>query len=238
MNRYQQQIILSEFGKDGQNLISNSKVLIIGAGGLGTIVCGYLTAMGVGAITICDFDTVEESNLHRQLFYSPKDLGLKKAAVLTNRMTEQNPEILVNSIEEVFSEKNADSLISGHQIICDCSDNAETRLLLDKYCDLHNKPLIHGAVSDWQGYITVLHYKLQFSLSDLFDLDTFLQSNSCSLSGINSPLCGIIGSYMANEVVKIILNTEGVLEGKLLYINGLKNNSKYFNLKKVNFEHS
>ncbi len=231
MERYNKQIILPEFGIQGQKLISSSSVLIIGAGGLGSIVCSYLASMGVGKIGICDFDRVEESNLHRQFFYSPSDINAYKAEVLTTKLSLHNPNIEIFAIAEKLQKSNVSNLISDFEIICDCSDNVATRLLINKSCSSLSKILIHGAVSDWQGYLSVFHYQNKFSLTDLFDTIDFLKSESCDVVGINSPICGIIGSHMANEVIKVILNIDSVLEGTLLYINGLTNISKYLKFK-------
>ncbi|NCN10109.1 MAG: HesA/MoeB/ThiF family protein [Leptospira sp.] len=232
MERYKQQLILSEIGLIGQEKISSASVLVIGAGGLGSIVTGFLGAMGVGKIGICDFDTIEESNLHRQIFFSPNDIGCKKSEVLSNKIKIQNPSIEIISFAERMNASNS-KLSSDFNIICDCSDNLETRFLINKTCEQLDKPLIHGALSEWNGYITVFHYKNKYSLLDLFEISDLLQNQSCSKNGINSTICGIIGSYMANEALKIILNINSVLDGKLLYVNGLTNTTKHLKFKKI-----
>lgn len=236
MKRYQQQLILPEIGIAGQQNISNASVLIVGAGGLGSMVGGYVAAMGVGNIGICDFDSVEESNLHRQFFYTPGDIGNNKAIILTQKLKMQNPGIIITSFNRRFNASGADDLFNNYEIICDCSDNVETRIALNDYSGNRNIPLIHGAVSGWQGYITVFNYKASFTYADLFSSEDLLNSQSCFNNGINSTICGIVGSYMANETLKIILSSDFVLEGKLLYINGLNNSMKLLKLKKVNSE--
>lgn len=232
MERYKQQLILREIGIEGQQKISKASILIIGAGGLGSIVSGFLGSMGVGRIGICDFDTIEVSNLHRQLFYLPGDVHLSKAEVLKSRLSLQNPTIQINSINEKFQHTNSQSIISNFDIVCDCSDNVHTRILINKSCTSQSKPLIHGAVSEWQGYVTVFHYKRAFSLTDIFDTLDLIKSDSCEQNGINSTICGIIGSHMANEVIKVILGLDQVLDGRLFYINALTNVTKYLNLKR------
>lgn len=236
MSRYTTQEILPEFGNHGQELISSSSVLIVGAGGLGTIVASYLASMGVGKIGICDFDSIVESNLHRQFQYAFVDISFKKAEVLTKKLRNQNPSIDIHSISEKLQKSNIDSIVSDYQIICDCSDNSSTRLLLNKCCVSKRITLVHGAVSDWQGYLTVFHYRKKYDLRDLFDTLEYLQSETCSINGINSSLCGIIGSHMVNEVIKIILKLDTVLEGSLLYVNGLKNIYKFLKIKKTNLK--
>ncbi len=233
MGRYQQQIILPEVGLDGQKKISEASVLIIGAGGLGVVVASYLVAIGFGKIGICDFDDITESNLHRQFSYSPMDIGKKKATVLSQYLRLQNPQVEVKDICSRIDKGNISSIAEDYQLICDCTDMAESRLVVNGYCAEKRKPLVHGAVSDWQGYITVFHHRLKFDLDDLFNPTDYLSSQSCSMAGIMSPVCGIIGSYMANETVKIVLNLENVLEGKLLYVNGLNNSFRTLRLKKT-----
>ena len=125
-----------------------------------------------------------------------------------------------------------DEIIKNYSIVCDCTDNLNTRLIIDKNCFAKEIPLVHGAVSDWQGYITLLHYKNKFQYQDLFDIKTLLQADSCESKGISSPVCGMIGSLMSNEVVKIILGIESNLDGGLLYVNVLNNTFKTLKLNK------
>jgi len=232
MSRYAQQLLLNELGISGQKTLENTLVLVIGAGGLGTVVATYLASMGFGKIGICDGDVVGESNLHRQYFYAPNDIGLFKAARLSEILSIQNPHIELNAFVQKIQEDNANELISNYSIICDCTDNAKSRILINTFCENHHKTLVHGAVSEWQGYVTVFHHKKQFSLDNLFEMENFLQSESCAISGINPTVCGLVGSYMANECLKISLDLDSVLDGKLMYVNTLNNVFRVFNLKK------
>ena len=232
MKRYKQQIQLPEIGEEGQQRISQAGVLIVGAGGLGTVVATYLVAMGIGKVGIVDFDNIEESNLHRQFLYSSKDLGKNKAVVLASKLKVQNEHSIICAFNEELTSHNFNEIISEYSIVCDCTDNLKTRLIIDKKCCANQVPLVHGAVSDWQGYLTLFHYINKFQYQDLFDIKTLLQSDSCESKGISSPVCGIIGSLMSNEVVKIILYIKSNLDGGLIYVNGLTNNFKFLNLKK------
>jgi adenylyltransferase/sulfurtransferase len=232
MSRYAQQLLLNELGISGQKTLENTSVLVIGAGGLGTVVATYLAGMGFGKIGICDGDVVSESNLHRQFLYTPNDIGLFKAERLCEMLSIQNPQIDLNAFVQKIQEDNANELISNYSIICDCTDNAKSRILINTFCENHHKTLVHGAVSEWQGYVTVFHHKKQFSLDNLFEMENFLQSESCAISGINPIVCGIVGSYMANECLKISLDLDSVLDGKLMYVNTLNNVFRVFNLKK------
>jgi adenylyltransferase/sulfurtransferase len=232
MSRYAQQVLLNELGISGQKTLENTSVLVIGAGGLGTVVATYLAGMGFGKIGICDGDVVGESNLHRQYFYAPNDIGLFKAERLSEILSIQNPHIELNAFVQNIQEDNANELISNYSIICDCTDNAKSRILINRFCENHHKTLVHGAVSEWQGYVTVFHHKKQFSLDNLFEMENFLKSESCAIGGINPTVCGIVGSYMANECLKISLNLDSVLDGKLMYVNTLNNVFRVFNLKR------
>lgn len=232
MQRYSQQIQLPEIGSAGQKLLSNAHVLIVGAGGLGTVVAAYLGAMGIGVLGIVDCDVVDTTNLHRQFLYNPSEVGYKKAEVLAEKLRRQNNAIKVNAIVKRINDENFLTLAKGYTIVCDCSDNLTTRILLDKQCGLQCTPLVHGAASDWQGYVTLFHHKKKLGYKDLFDLDLLMDTQSCSLNCISSPVCGIIGSIMASETLKIILNIPSELDGSLLYMNGLNTVFRKFKLKK------
>uniref|UniRef100_UPI00404B7E8A HesA/MoeB/ThiF family protein n=1 Tax=Flavobacterium sp. TaxID=239 RepID=UPI00404B7E8A len=234
MKRYAQQVKLPEIGIVGQEKIQNSAVLIVGAGGLGTVVATYLASMGFGKILIVDFDSVDETNLHRQFLYTEFDIGEKKANVLAKKLNVQNSQIQIIPIVERITDENFSHIISNSSIVCDCSDNLATRFLLDMQCHQFKIPLVHGAASTWEGYITLFHYKKQFQYKDLFGIKTLLQADSCENIGISSPICGIVGSTMANEVLKIVLDLESNLDGGILYINGLQNVFKVLKLKKSN----
>lgn len=232
MKRYKQQIQLPEIGEEGQQKLSQTGVLIVGAGGLGTVVATYLVAMGIGEVGIVDFDKIEESNLHRQFLYSSCDLGKNKAIVLTSKLKKQNEHLTISAFDEELTVNNFDAIINNYTIVCDCTDNLNSRLIIDKKCFANEIPLVHGAVSDWQGYITLLHHKNKFQYQDLFDIKILLQADSCESKGISSPVCGMIGSLMSNEVAKVILGIESNLDGGLLYVNGLTNNFKFLKLKR------
>lgn len=233
-NRYQKQIILPEIGESGQKKIENASVLIVGAGGLGVIVASYLVAMGIGNIGISDFDNVQESNLHRQLHFTPSDIGKSKVSVLVNKLRLQNPDIIINSINKKIEKNSILEIANNYQIICDCTDQSFSRIIINDYCINNNKILVHGAVSDWQGYVTVFNYLKGFSLKDIFNFSDYIEAQSCTETGIISPVCGIIGSYMTNETIKIILKLDNVLDGKILYFNIFNNQIRQINIKKNN----
>ena len=168
MTRYTQQILVPEIGAAGQQKLSSAKALVIGAGGLGTPLSVYLAAAGVGVIGIVDGDVIAITNLHRQFLFTEKETGQLKATVLSGKLMEQNPSIQIHTHAEMLHETNALAWISQYDIVCDCTDNAEARILTDKICGQLNKPLVYAVVKDWEGYVTVLHYKKKIKLENIF----------------------------------------------------------------------
>jgi molybdopterin/thiamine biosynthesis adenylyltransferase len=233
MIRYLQQNLVSEFGPDGQSKLSEAKVLILGAGGLGTPVATYLAAMGVGTIGIADFDVIHETNLHRQFAFSPEDIGKPKTEVLSTRLKIQNPHISITCLNVKLTVENTGAIVSEYNFVCDCTDNVDTRLLLNDVCKDLNKKLVYGAVRGWQGYVTVLHGAAKIGLTDIFsESDLIFESqNNCSGSGAVSTVCGIIGSQQANEALKVILGLQSNLDGCIFCYDGLTNNSRVLRVK-------
>lgn len=233
--RYLQQGLVNEVGIEGQRRFSGAKVLIAGAGGLGTPVATYLTAMGIGTIGIADFDTVHETNLHRQFYYTPEDIGKLKTEVLSSRLKTQNPDVTINRYEEKLGLENVSIILGKYDLICDCTDNVNTRILLDKTCKELKKKLVYAAVRGWQGYVSILHGKAEISLTDIFSESELLfeSQNSCSLSGVISTVCGIIGTLQANEALKIVLGLESNLDGAIFSYDGLTNQSRTLRLKRI-----
>jgi adenylyltransferase/sulfurtransferase len=190
--------------------------------------------MGNGTLGISDFDIIQETNLHRQFLFSNEDIGEYKIKVLSAKLAKQNPEIAIICHDIKLDEVNVESIISGYDLICDCTDNVDTRLLLDRVCKDLNKNLIYGAVKVWEGYVTILHGKAQIGLTNIFsESDLIFESrNNCSVSGVVSTVCGIIGSQQANEAVKVILGLQSNLDGAIFCYDGLTNNSRILRLKK------
>lgn len=220
--RYNRHIILSEIGQAGQDKISNSKVLVIGAGGLGCPVLQYITAAGVGTIGIIDFDIVELSNLQRQVLFGTSSLGKNKAEAAKKRLEDLNSDISIIAYTEKLTHQNAIDLFNQYDIIVDGSDNFETRYLVNYACIITNKPFVFGAIYKFEGQVSVFNYKNGPSYRCLFPnppkKDTV---PNCSEIGVLGVLPGIIGSMQANEVLKIILGIGNVLSGKLLCYNAL-----------------
>jgi adenylyltransferase/sulfurtransferase len=220
MNRYNRHIILSEIGQKGQNQLLQAKVLVVGAGGLGCPVLQYLTAAGIGTIGIIDFDVVEESNLQRQILFGTSSLGMNKAIAAKERLVDLNPTITINVYPEALTVNNALELFESYDIIVDGSDNFGTRYLINDAAVLTNKSIVYGAIYKFEGQVSVFNYKNGPSYRCLFPNPPKEGAvANCSEVGVLGVLPGIIGVMQANEVIKIILNFNHVLSGKLLCYN-------------------
>jgi molybdopterin/thiamine biosynthesis adenylyltransferase/rhodanese-related sulfurtransferase len=227
--RYQRQIQLKEIGQLGQDKITQAKVLIIGAGGLGCPALQYLAAAGVGTIGIVDFDVVEMSNLQRQILYTVDDIGQSKAITAAKKLNLLNPEIKIDIHNVQITNKNALEILENYDIIIDGSDNFATRYLINDACVLLDKPLIYGAVLRFEGQIGVFNLADETTNSktnyrDLFpkppDLDSAISCNDVGVLGV---IPGIIGTMQATEVLKIITGIGKPLTNKIISYNALEN---------------
>ncbi|MBU2952066.1 molybdopterin-synthase adenylyltransferase MoeB [Tamlana agarivorans] len=220
--RYNRHIILSEIGQVGQDKISKAKVLAIGAGGLGCPILQYLAAAGVGTLGIIDFDTVDLSNLQRQVLFGTASLGKNKALAAKERLADLNGDITINTYPEKLTHKNAITIFEQYDIIVDGSDNFETRYLVNDACIITNKPLVFGSIYKFEGQVSVFNYQNGPSYRCLFPSPPEPGAvPNCSEIGVLGVLPGIIGTMQANEVLKIILGLGKVLSGKLLCYNAL-----------------
>jgi molybdopterin/thiamine biosynthesis adenylyltransferase/rhodanese-related sulfurtransferase len=219
--RYSCQIALPGFGEAAQQLLSDAKVLVVGAGGLGCPALQYLASTGIGTIGIADYDYVTVNNLHRQVLFSPADKDFKKAMIATKRLQRQNLQIKVVTHDIKVTAANVMELISGYDIIVDCTDNFETRYVLNDAGVLSGKPVVYGAIYQFEGQVAVWNVKNENgtyapNYRDLFaDVDA-TQVPSCAVGGVIPTLAGIIGCMQANEVIKYITKTGDLLKGKVL----------------------
>jgi len=219
---YNRQIILPELGITGQEKLKAASVLMIGAGGLGCPVLQYLVAAGVGHIGIVDDDVVDISNLHRQILYSIADVGKPKAETAKQKLEWLNPFVKLTAYEERLSTNNAASLISGYDLIIDGSDNFTTRYLVNDTCVALNKPLVFGSIFKFEGQISVFNYQDGPNYRDVFPKPPpENEVPNCDEAGVIGVLPGIIGTYMANEAIKIICCIGETLSGKLFSMNAL-----------------
>ncbi|TDD98307.1 HesA/MoeB/ThiF family protein [Flavobacterium cellulosilyticum] len=220
--RYSRQIILPEIGELGQLKLQNSRVLVIGAGGLGCPVLQNLAAAGVGTIGIVDGDVVEESNLHRQLLYGIQDCGKGKAQTAAAAILEKNPTIKVQVFAHFFNSDNAFEVVSDYQIIVDCTDAIAVRYLINDVALAKRIPVVYASIHKFEGQVSVFNYKNGPSYRCLFPEQEGLNAiPSCEASGVLGVLPNTIGTFQATEVLKIILEIGTVLSGKLLLYDGL-----------------
>lgn len=233
--RYQRQIMLPEIGEEGQNRMTKSHILVIGAGGLGCSALTYLVASGIGKITIIDNDIVSENNLNRQVLYGLKDVGKSKVEIARKKLLVQNKSIKIYAINEELNLSNAKDLISNKDVVLDCTDNMPSRYLLSDVCELTGTPLVFAGIHRFQGQITVFHHKNKIGYRDLFPYDANKeQPSSCNENGVLGVVPGIIGTLQANEVLKIIANFGDVLDGKMMIFNLLNAQSQIFKVNKSN----
>lgn len=206
--RYRPQLILSEIGINGQEKLKSAKVLVVGAGGLGCSVLQYLCAAGVGTIGIIDFDKIELHNLNRQILYSTDDVGKPKAETATKKLKMQNPNVSFIVFNDILSNKNAEKIISQFDIIVDGSDNFPTRYLVNDTCVILKKVLVYGTIFKFEGQLTVFNYKSNKNLRDIYPEPPNPEDvPGCNENGVLGVVPGIIGTYMANATIQIILDT-------------------------------
>ncbi len=223
--RYSRHIILPEVGIEGQQKLKSTSVLVVGAGGLGSPVLLYLTAAGIGHIGILDFDQVDESNLQRQILYSTNDVGKSKAKSALTHLTALNPLINFDFFEERLDNHNALDILGNFDIIVDGSDNFQTRYLINDACVILGKPWVFGSIYKFEGQVSVFNYNNGPSYRCLYPTPPLPgEMDNCSEIGVIGVLPGIIGTYQANEVVKMVLGIGQVLSGQLLVFDALNMN--------------
>ena len=229
--RYSRQTLLKGFGEAGQEKLLRAKVLVIGAGGLGCPALQYLVAAGVGTIGIVDNDIVSLSNLHRQPLYSTSDIGLFKSETAAKKLGELNPEIYFSIYNERLTSANALEILAPFDIIIDGSDNFATRYLVNDACVLLEKPLVYGAVSQFEGQIAVFNFHSADNVPAVNYRDLFPQPPkenevlNCAEAGVLGVLPGIIGTMQANETIKLITGIGKPLINSVLTFNALNNQS-------------
>ena len=232
--RYSRHIMLPQIEYAGQEKLTQSHVLILGAGGLGAPVAMYLAAAGVGTLTICDFDDVDLTNLQRQIIHTTTSVGQNKALSAQESIARLNPEI---NVHVETSRLNADAL-AGHvaaaDVVIDCSDNFATRYLLNQLCFDHKTPLVSGAAIRFEGQLSVFDFRHDESpcyhclYPDVGDD----QELRCADNGVFAPLVGMIGTAQAGEAIKLLLNIGQTMQGRLLLLDALSAEWRTIRLKK------
>lgn len=221
--RYSRHILLPQIGYEGQDKLVNSHALIIGAGGLGSPVALYLAASGIGKLTICDFDTVDLTNLQRQIIHTTQSVGLNKAVSAQQAIAAINPEVVVETIQQKSTLAQLEALAENVDVVIDCSDNFATRYALNRVCFSLKKPLVSGAAIGFEGQITVFDFSNATSpcyhcLYPDVGADTEMR---CADNGVFAPLVGMVGTAQAAEALKLTLKIGENLQGRLLLLDVL-----------------
>lgn len=218
--RYSRQILLQDFGIEGQQRLLDSRVLIVGCGGLGSPVALYLAAAGVGHLILADDDEVDLSNLQRQIAHGQADIGRCKAQSARDALLRINPDCRAEALCQRLGPEELLALAGQVDLVLDATDNFATRFAINKACRVQGKPLVSGAAIRWEGQISVFPgtpgspcYRCLYSESGVDEL-------TCSTTGVMAPLVGIIGSFQALEAIKLLTATGESLAGRLLIFDG------------------
>ncbi len=233
LRRYSRHLVLPEVGIEGQERLKAARVLIVGAGGLGSPLGLYLAAAGVGTLGLVDFDEVDESNLQRQVLYGQSDIGRAKLEVAIERLTDVNPFIRLTAHPTRLDSQNAMDIVAGYDVVVDGSDNFPTRYLVNDACVLAGKPNVYGSIFRFEGQVAVFWgergpcYRCLFPEPPPPGLVP-----SCAEGGVLGVLPGIIGSLQANEAIKLVLGAGEPLVGRLLVFDALGTEFRQLRLKK------
>ena len=223
--RYARHLILPQVGELGQKKIKSSSVLVVGAGGLGSPVLLYLAAAGIGKIGIIDDDKVDLTNLQRQIIHSTSSVGELKVESAKRRINQINPEIKIEIFDERLNIENAEKIIHKFDIVVDGTDNFATRYTISDCCEILDKPWVFGSIHRFEGQVSVFNLNGSPNYRDLFPKAPPPElAPNCAEAGVLGVLPGIIGSFQANEVLKIILGMDGTLDSELLLIDTISMN--------------
>ena len=232
--RYSRHILLPEFGVEGQERLRAARVLVIGAGGLGSPIALYLAAAGVGTLTLCDNDTVDLTNLQRQIVHRTAAIGRPKVASARDTLATINPDCVVEAVQERVEGARLDELVAQADVVLDGCDNFATRHAVNRACVKHKKPLVSGAGVRFDGQVSV------FDMRDtkapcyacLFPEDSDSEEVRCAVMGVFAPLTGIVGCLQAAEALKVLTGMGSTLAGRLLIIDVLSMDIRTLKLSK------
>jgi molybdopterin/thiamine biosynthesis adenylyltransferase len=232
--RYSRHILLNEIGIEGQERLLGSRALLIGIGGLGSPAALYLAASGVGRLTLCDHDTVDFSNLQRQIIHRTGMVGQSKVVSAQATLHDINPEVECIALPLRVDEARLLELVAQADIVLDCCDNFDTRYAVNRACLSLRKPLVSGAAIQFHGQVAVFDFRRNDTpcYNCLFPEDSVAEELRCATTGVFSPLVGIVGTLQAAEALKLLMGIEQGLSGKLLSINALDMNIMRSNLSK------
>ncbi len=225
LQRYARHIVLRDIGGSGQTKLKNARVLVIGAGGLGTPVLQYLNAAGVGAIKLVDFDKVNISNLQRQVIFDETQVGLSKVESARENLLKQNSYTDISIHDYPLDKANVDSLVGNCDVVVDGTDSFASRKVINRCCMKNGIPLVFGAISQWEGQVSVFTGKPCYEC--IFPEEpTGEMARTCSELGVLGSLPGIIGTIMASETIKLITGAGKILERRLLIWDALYGESR------------
>lgn len=233
--RYTRQTTLPQVGESGQLKLQQSRVLVIGCGGLGCATLPYLVASGIGVIGIMDGDHVSIHNLHRQVLFTDEDINNSKAEVAGKYLQKLNPQVSIQIYSEYLHGENALELFNNYDIIVDATDRIDARYLINDACIICQKPFVHASIYRFQSQISVFNYKNGPSYRCLFPTPP-QETQSCAEAGVLGTTVSIAGALQANEVMKMILGIGSVLSGTLLLVDNLTNHQNRFDFKRTEIE--
>ena len=221
--RYSRHLLLNEFGEEAQERLLGAHALVIGAGGLGSAALLYLASSGMGRITVCDGDKVDLTNLQRQVVHRNDSIGKPKAASAAATLSQVNPEIRVEALEERASPERLLALVRGADVVLDCSDNFATRHALNRACVAHRKPLVSGAAIRFDGQVAVFDLRRDDApcYHCLFAEEAQSEEERCATMGVFAPLVGVVGTLQAMEAIKLITGVGDTLAGRLMLFDAL-----------------
>ena len=232
--RYSRHLLLGDIGEAGQLKLSRSKVLIIGLGGLGSPVALYLAASGIGHMLLADGDTLEVTNLQRQIMFDSHGAGELKADLAEARLSGLNPEIEIDVIDQALTEEDLLEYVPDVDLVLDCSDNLETRKAVNKVCVENCIPLVSAAAIRWEGHLMLFDFRKPETpcYECLYPPDATEPVLNCSTSGVVGPLLGVLGSMQALEAIKLLLGMDLDLNGRLLIFDGKYHQWQNFRIQK------
>ena len=232
-SRYNRHVILEKIGEQGQQKLLQSKIWIIGCGGLGSIIAPYLAGAGIGHLILVDGDTVDISNLHRQVFYKTEDQGKNKVDVLKDHCLKLNPSIYIETFDQKIDKTNIDSILKNVDLAVECTDEIYVKYLVNDFCFINRIPLVYGAIYKYEGYVSLFKNTSEKSIH-LRDIFPTPQNDlpSCSEVGVLATIAGITAILQANEVIKFITDIGESLSGQLLTYSVLENKQMTLKLRK------
>ena len=218
--RYSRHLLLGDIGEAGQLKLSQSKVLIIGLGGLGSPVALYLAASGIGHMLLADGDTLDVTNLQRQVMFDSHGAGKLKADLAEVRLSELNPEVEIDVIDQALTEDDLEEYVPGVDLVLDCSDNFQTRFAINRECVAAGTPLVSGAAIRMEGQIISFIPGVDGPCYQCLYQADLENAETCAMEGVLAPLVGVIGSLQAMQAMMILTGMEKALTGKLILVDG------------------